>query len=357
LADREKRLETVNVLFLTQTSELGPSSRYRVYQLLPALQQLGIEGVVSPAIDEALYRRLYLDQGGSHSRVSALSATWGKRRADLQQLKQVDAVLIQKGVFPGLYSGFERRIAAQKPLVFDFDDAIWLPRVGGSRLLRALHRERAVQDILRRASAVIAGNDFLAEYARRFNGSVRVVPSSINVGVYRRAANSNSVGWIGSRTTLSYLKPLAPVFKQLGIKPRVIASGDPRQLDFDVEYRPWQLETEMEELAQIGIGIAPLPDTDWERGKCGVKILQYMACGIPVVASPVGVQQRFVQHGVTGFFARNDAEWTQHLRELIENPELRRKMGAAAREVVAREYDVAQAAQKVASVLQSVVPS
>jgi glycosyltransferase involved in cell wall biosynthesis len=347
----------VNVLFLTQTGKLGPSSRYRVYQLLPALRQLGVEGDVSPAIDDALYRRLYLDSGGSGSRFSALCAAWHKRRANLRRIGQFDAVFIQKGVFPGLYSGFERGMASQKPLVFDFDDAIWLPRVGGSQLLRALHRERAVQDIMRRASAVIAGNDYLAEYAGRFNRNVTIVPSSINIGTCRRVANSNIIGWIGSRTTLSYLKPLAPVFKQLGIKPRVIASGDPRQLDFDVEFHPWQLETEMEELAQFGIGIAPLPDTAWERGKCGVKILQYMACGIPVVVSPVGVQQRFVQHGVTGFFAENEAEWIQRLRELMQNPELRAKMGTAAREVVAQEYDVTQAAQKVASVLRSVVPS
>ena len=347
----------MNVLFLTQTSELGPSSRYRVYQLLPSLRQLGIEGVVSPAMDDALYRQLYLDRGGSGSRVSALTAAWRKRRADLQRIEQFDAVFIQKGIFPGLYSGFERRIAAHKPLVFDFDDAIWLPRVGGSRLLRALHREHAVQDVMQQATAVIAGNAFLAEYAARFNPNVTVVPSSINISAYRRATNSNIVGWIGSRTTLSYLKPLASVFKQLGITPRVIASGDPYQLDFAVEFRPWRLETEMEELAQIGIGIAPLPDTAWERGKCGVKVLQYMACGMPIVASPVGVQQQFVQHGVTGFLAGNEAEWTQRLRELIDKPELRERMGAAARDVVAREYDVTHAARKVASVLRSVVPS
>ena len=136
----------------------------------------------------------------------------------------------------------------------------------------------------------------------------------------------------------------------------MIASGDPSQLDFGVEFRPWQLETEREELAQIGIGIAPLPDTAWERGKCGVKVLQYMACGLPVVASPVGVQQQFVQHGVTGFLAANEAEWTQRLRELIDKPDLREKMGAAARDVVTREYDVTRAALKVASVLQSVAP-
>jgi glycosyltransferase involved in cell wall biosynthesis len=344
----------VNVLFLAQTSALGPSSRYRVYQLLPLLRQLEIEGVISPAMDDALYRQLYLGQSGDGSRISAFAAAWRKRQSELQQIEQFDAVFIQKGVFPGLYAGFERQIASRKPFVLDFDDAIWLPRVGGSQILRTLHRETAVQSIIRMAKAVIAGNNYLAEYAKRFNPNVTVIPSSIDVGAYRRAADSNTIGWIGSRTTLSYLKPLSSVFKQLGIRPRVIASGDPRQLNFDVEFRPWQLETEGEELAQVGIGIAPLPDTPWENGKCGVKVLQYMACGMPVVASPVGVQQQFVQHGVTGFLAANEAEWTQCLRELIDKPDLREKMGAAARDVVTREYDVARAAQKVASVLRSV---
>ncbi len=345
----------MKVLFLTQTSALGPSSRYRVYQLLPWLQKLGIACEVSPAIDDALYRSLYLDLGEPASRRAAFSATWRRRRADLQHVEDFDAVFVQKGVFPGLYSGFERKIAARKPVVFDFDDAIWLPRVGGSRVLRALHRESAVQDILRRATAVIAGNNFLADYATRFNRKVTVVPSSIDPAAYRPAANSNVVGWIGSRTTLPYLKPLRPVFETLGIKPRVIASGDPTRLGFEVEFRPWRLETEMEELSQIGIGIAPLPDTPWERGKCGVKILQYMACGIPVVASPVGVNAHIVVDGVNGFLAKNNEEWTTALRALIADPNLRQRLGAAGCATVEQSFTVQRAATAVNSVLRSVV--
>ena len=345
----------MNVLFLTQTSELGPSSRYRVYQLLPLLERLGIRGLVSPAIDDSLYRELYLGQRGGGWRVKALAATWRKRKADLNRLDDFNAVFIQKGIFPGMYAGFERTIASRKPTVFDFDDAIWLPRVGGSGLLRALHRESAVQDLFRRATAVIAGNDFLGAYAAQFNRNLTMIPTSIDVAAYRRSNNSPIVGWIGSRTTLPYLKPLAPVFKKLGIKPRVIASGDPAQLNFDVEFRPWRLETELEELAQIGVGIAPLPDTPWERGKCGVKILQYMACGIPVVASPVGVQQRFVQPGETGFLVRTESEWIKHLGELIESPELREKLGASAKKIVAKNFDISSAASNVAAVLRSAV--
>ena len=345
----------MKVLFLTQSSALGPSSRYRAYQLLPWLQELGIACEVSPAIDDALYRSLYLDSAERGSRWAAFSAAWRRRRADLQHVEDFDAVFVQKGVFPGLYPGFERKIAARKPVVFDFDDAIWLPRIGGSRVLRALHRESAVQDILRRAAAVIAGNNFLADYATRFNRKVTVVPSSIDPAAYRPAANSNVVGWIGSRTTLPYLKPLRPVFETLGIKPRVIASGDPTRLGFEVEFRPWRLETEMEELSQIGIGIAPLPDTPWERGKCGVKILQYMACGIPVVASPTGANTNIVTHGVNGFLAKSAEEWATTLRTLIADPSLREQLGAAGRQTVGKHFTVQRAAETVASVLRDLV--
>ena len=346
---------TVKVLFLTQTSALGPSSRYRVYQLLPWLQKLGVECEVSPAIDDALYRGLYLDSTERSSRWTAFSATWQRRRTDLQHVEDFDVVFVQKGVFTGLYSGFERKLAARKPVVFDFDDAIWLPRVGGSRVLRALHRESAVQDILRRSAAVVAGNSYLADYATRFNRKVTVVPSSIDLAAYRRAANSNVVGWIGSRTTLPYLKPLKPVFETLGIRPRIIASGDPTQLGFEVEFRPWRLETEMEELSQTGIGVAPLPDTPWEHGKCGVKILQYMACGIPVVASPVGANVNIVTHGVNGFLAKSTEEWVTLLRTLIADPGLREKLGAAGRETVEKYFTVQRAAETVASVLRDLV--
>jgi hypothetical protein len=345
----------MRTLFLTQTNELGPSSRYRVYQLLPWLRKLGVECEVSPAIDETLYRRLYLDPHPSASRIAAFQAAWRQRRADVRRLEDFDVVVVQKGVFPGLYSGFERQIASRKPLVFDFDDAIWLPRVGGSWVLRALHRQSTVQNILRSATAIIAGNHFLAGYAGCFNRTVTVVPSSIPIETHVPATTSNLVGWIGSRTTLPYLKPLKPVFETLGIKPRVIASGEPAQLGFEVEFRPWQLETEGAELSQIGIGVAPLPDTPWEQGKCGVKLLQYMACGIPVVASPVGVNAAIVIHGVNGFLATDTEEWVTALRRLIADPKLRQQMGAAGRETVEKRFNVQRAAEAVNAVLRSVV--
>jgi glycosyltransferase involved in cell wall biosynthesis len=340
----------MRILFLTQHSELGPSSRHRVYQLLPLLRQCGIECEVSPAIDSELYTQLYLE--GRGSRRTALVAAWKKRRSDLERIGEFDAAFVQKGVLPGLYSGFERQIAGRKPFVFDFDDAIWLPRQGGSPIARAVHRESAVQDILRRATVVIAGNDFLAEYARHFNPQVTVVPSAIDVSRYSINRNREMIGWIGSSTTLPYLRQLKSVFERLGVIPRVIGSGDPSVLGFGLEFRPWRLETELSELSQFGIGIAPLPDTPWERGKCGVKVLQYMACGIPVVASAVGVHNQIIQHGVNGFLARNDAEWEVRLHELTRDPHLRARLGAAARKTVEDGYTIQRAADRVVTVLR-----
>jgi glycosyltransferase involved in cell wall biosynthesis len=350
----------MKILFLPQTCNLGPSSRYRVYQLVPWLQKIGIECEISPAIKDALYRSLYLDSGWRGSRLAAFPAAWQRRSADLRRVDAFDAVFVQKGVFPGLYSGFERKIAARKPLVFDFDDAIWLPREGGSPLLRALHRERTVQDILRRAAAVIAGNEFLAAYARRFNQNVTVIPSAIDLDRYppkpeTYASNVRSqpvIGWIGSSTTLPYLKALRHVFEKLQIVPRVIASGDPAVLGFPVDFRPWRLENELAELAQLDIGIAPLPDTAWEQGKCGVKVLQYMACGIPVVASDVGVQKQIIQHGENGFLVRTEAEWIERLQMLLADAMLRARLGAAGRRRVEDKFEATCAAVQVADVLR-----
>ncbi len=339
---------SVKVLCLTQGPLAAPSSRYRVYQLLPHLKTHDLDCVFSPALDDETYRQLYQTTGGS--RLAAFNAIRRQRQQDLQRLSDFDLVWIQKGIFPGLTASLECKIAARRPVVFDFDDAIWLPRQGGNPILRLLHRENSVQKILCRAAAVIAGNEFLADYARKFSGNVTVIPSAVELARYRRGTGT-TIGWIGSRSTLPYLRSLAPVFQQLGITPRVIAAGTP---DFPADFRPWQMETEVDELAQLGIGVAPLSDNPWERGKCAVKILQYMACGLPVVATPVGVQRELVRDGITGFHATTPAEWCDRLQQLLADAALRQRLGDAGREVVAQSYDLPVVAARVAKVLRAV---
>jgi glycosyltransferase involved in cell wall biosynthesis len=141
------------------------------------------------------------------------------------------------------------------------------------------------------------------------------------------------------------------VLAELNIVPRIIAAGDPATLNFDCDFRQWTPESELTELTQLGIGLAPLPDDAWERGKCGVKLLQYMACGIPVIASPVGANAEIVQDGVNGFLAHDAAEWTTKLRQLLADAGLRAKLGQAGRETVMQRYDLCDAAAAVAVVL------
>ena len=341
----------MRALFLPQTAESGPSSRYRVYQLLPMLRQMGIDCEVSPGIDAALYDDIYLRH--TRSKANAFRAIWQRRRADLKRATDFDVIIVQKGFFPGLYAGLELQLARRRPLVFDFDDAIWLPRQGGNPLLRYLHREREVQKIIQCAAAIFAGNEYLAEYASRFNRNVTIVPTALDLSRYQQSPESATVGWIGSSSTMPYLKPLRPVFETLGIKPRVIAAGDPSTLEFPVEFRQWKLETEMAELSQIGIGLAPLPDNAWERGKCGVKLLQYMACGIPAIASPVGVHNQIVRDGVNGFLVRTPEEWIARLRPLHSDAQLRTSLGTEARKLVEDRYSLAVVAGQVALVLRS----
>jgi hypothetical protein len=391
----------MHILFLTQSGLLGPSSRYRVYQLLPELARLGINATVSPAMDDATYSGIYRQGGGTWQKAAALRRGWQTRQADLRRLDQFDCVVSQNGFLPGIAT-VECAFACRKPLIFDFDDAIYLPRVGGNRLLRALHSESKVQQILACAAHVTAGNNVLATYARQFNPNVTIVPSSIDLGKYssltehteitenlphmtdasdcrnhdhprssaisavhfpdppsvspvnsvRDLSVASRIGWIGSASTLPYLKPLKPVFDALQVKPIVIAAGDPSILGYPVDFRPWTMETEMDNLRAIGVGLAPLPDTPWENGKCGVKLLQYMACGIPAVASPVGVHKDIIEHGVNGFLATTTNEWIGYLRQLMDNANLRCHLGQAARRTVEERYDVTSAAKQVAEVLQ-----
>lgn len=313
----------MKVLFLTQGDRYHPSSRYRVYQLLPALRQSDIAGDVAP-----------------------LRSPSDWRRAD-----EHDVVVVQKGLAPGLPAVLERWLAAGKPVVFDFDDAIWLPREGGHPLAQWLHRQRSVQTMLHRAAAVIAGNNYLAAYARQFNENVTVVPTVVDASRYPPTTGSTTIGWIGSASTLPYLRPLQPVFERLGVRLRVIAAGTP---PFPVEFREWQLETELDELRQIGIGIAPLPDTPWTRGKCGLKILQYWACGIPVVASPVGVHQELIQPGINGLFAATADDWVEALQRLTNDPPQRHQLGNAGAATVREQFDLPTAAAKIAAILYGV---
>lgn len=220
--------------------------------------------------------------------------------------------------------------------IFDFDDAIYL------------RHPEAIAAICRRATRVIAGNEHLAAWARAHTDRVSVVPTPVDTD--RCAPGKRDAGtvvWTGSTDNLRYLKAIRDRIKR---PLRVVCNTKP---DFPCEYVPWSPVTEVEAVRSASVGIMPLPDDEWARGKCGLKLIQYMACGLPVVASPVGVNAKIVRHGENGFLASTADEWQGALAQLIADPQLRARMGAAGRALVTKEYSLNAQVPRVAETLRT----
>ena len=200
-----------------------------------------------------------------------------------------------------------------------------------------LSRQRRFRRSVELSDLVIAGNPYLAEHAQKFNPRVEVLPTGLNTKAYTVETKPENDGkirlvWIGSKSTLPYLAEIKPVLEEIGARfdnviLRIICNDFFDLQNMRVEKHQWHKRTEALDLITSDIGLAPLPDDRFTRGKCGFKILQYAAAGLPVVASPVGVNAEYVRDGVTGFHAINTSQWVDKISKLIENPELRKRMG------------------------------
>lgn len=319
------------VLFISK-GENSASTRYRAFNYFPYLREAGW-----------LPQHLTAAQGP----LSRLNILRQARRADV-------VVIVRKTLSP-LFLRLLRK--ASRRLVFDFDDAIFVRSNGepSRRRQQGFRRTMAVCD------AVWAGNRYLAGAAARLNSHVSLLPTSIRPEKYQleveKPRNCVDLVWIGSASTRKYLVQALPALEILAqrhpqLRLKIIA-------DFDLETRhlvtlplAWNEETEARELAASHIGIAPMPDNPWTRGKCALKVLQYMAAGLPVVASPTGVNLDVVSDGDNGFLATSAEQWIEHLEELIGDPALRKRLGTRGRESVSNDYSEAATADKMLIDLQ-----
>ena len=240
----------------------------------------------------------------------------------------------------------------RKKIIYDFDDAIWLPNTSEENSVAGwLKFHGKVRWICRWSYRVSCGNEWLADFARQFNSRVVVNPTTIdtdkrhNPNLLERKPNEKIViGWTGTHSTLQYLTPLIPALqsieKKFSVIVRVISNKNPQLPLQNFEFVPWKIETEIQDLMSFDIGLMPLTEDAWSNGKCGFKALQYMALEIPCVASPVGVNTRIVQQGVNGFLCSSNAEWEQTLENLIQQSELRKSIGVAGRQTVVDKFSV-----------------
>ncbi len=334
------------LLFLPVGGPETASTRYRVLAFLPALVRAGFEPRVrypfggdasAPAPSPArVFRRA----------VDLLRDTFGPRPADI--------VVVHRKTFPPALAARLRRQG--QPLVFDFDDALDLPPPGRPDDSRYARNFRATVGA---ADAVFCGN---AELARRAaHPRAVVLPTSIDTDCFRpgamRPADGPVLGWIGYSDNLRYLEALAGVFAELlrrhpGLRIVVGADRPPSLPGLPVEFRRWTLAEELSIFDGIGVGLMPLPDDPWTRGKCAFKALQYMALGIPAVASPVGANLEVIEDGVSGMLPATDADWVAALDALLASPARAREIGAAGRRVVEARYSVRVTSDRLVSTLR-----
>lgn len=325
-----------------------PSQRFRFEQYIAPLSRAGIFVEVHPLLDpetaKILYRPGFFLQKAWFLVRGALA-----RLQDLLRAGRYDLVFVHREAYPLGYPLIERALSAfGVPYLFDFDDAIYLTNVSAAnRFIAPLKFARKTEEIVRHASLVVAGNEHLATWARAFTPRVTVIPTTIDTDLYRphRAKEKDTlcVGWSGSVTTIEHLRPLSGVLREIqrqhGVRLRVIGDPSFRIEGAEVESLPWREESELFDLGEIDIGLMPLPDEAWARGKCGLKALQYMGLGIPTLLSPVGVNTEIAEGGAA-LLASTEEEWHSALERLITDARAREELGRAGRARVEERYSV-----------------
>ena len=345
----------MRVLFLTPypTGE-APSQRFRFEQYYPLLQEAGIAYRHQSFLSGSTWRILY-QPGHTLRKAAGICRGFARRFAILLKLHSYSCVFIHREVSPVGPPFFEWAIAKlwRKPIIYDFDDAIWLANTSDSnRLAARLKFHGKVAAICRWSHTISCGNAFLATWAQKHtNGKVVINPTTIDtqnlhIGLKNQHAEDVVIGWTGTHSTLKYLKDLLPVLNILANEyPQLsfcVISNQPPDFELPrLGFIPWKKETEIQNLLRFHIGLMPLTADQWSEGKCGFKALQYMALGIPPVLSPVGVNKEIVRHNKSGYFAEKPEEWLHYLSSLIENPSLRERIGTEARQAVTARFSVA----------------
>ena len=356
------------MLALSPVPEEGAGCRFRIAQYVPALEAAGVQVTISPFFTREFFDLVY--RNGHHVRKAALFARRALDRAHSLFIRhRYDILYIYREAFP-VGPALLETLFARTPgltILYDFDDAVFLPNTSeANRPIAALKWPSKVRTIVSRSDAVIAGNEFLADYARRFNDAVHVIPTCVDTTKFipraddRRGAAVPVIGWIGTPTTAPYLQALQSVLQEVArtrrFVLRVCGAGSPLVIPgVTIEQTPWTLDSEVALFNTCDIGVYPLTDDEWARGKCGFKAIQFMACGVPVVAAPVGVNRAIVEDGVNGVLASTPAEWVEKLRRLIDDPALRATFGRAGRRTIEERYSLnVNAPKMVDAVLEAV---
>lgn len=341
------------ILFIAaHRPERSPSQRYRFEQYFSFLRANGYSCELSYIIDEEADAIFYAPGKFVRKSIITLNSIV-QRFSDIKKARGADIVFVQREAFMTGSAFFEKQFKKTgAKLVFDFDDSIWLLDTSeANKRWEWLKSEKKTGKLIALADLVFAGNDYLADYASRFSEHVMVIPTTIDTQLFQRntpyvESEKVCIGWSGSITTVKHFDMAVPVLKRIkekyGERVEFKIMGDRRHVCEDLQLKaiPWSVDAEVSVLSSFDIGIMPLPDDEWVKGKCGLKGLSYMALEIPTIMSAVGVNPSIIQDGQNGYLAAGEEEWFEKLSALIDSFELRKRMGAAGRQTVEQRYSV-----------------
>lgn len=331
----------------------APSQRFRFEQYLRYLDGQNVQYTQAPFWDEAGWHVLYT-KGSIPAKVWALCSGLYRRYKLFRRLHTYDFVFIHREIDPLGLAVFRRMLRKRKTrsaIIFDLDDAIWIPNSSkNNRFMERFRNWGQAPALASLAGKVSGGNDYLCSWAAAYGGETITIPTTIDTeNLHNRLQNQDTeqvtIGWTGTHSTLFYLEEYMPLLRRVlqqnpNASLAVICDTEPGFLEAGMRWIPWDKSREIDDLMQFHIGLMPLADDAWAKGKCGFKALQYMALGIPALVSPVGVNTQIVDNGVNGFICRTEQDWQQQLNLLIRDRNLRIRMGGATRTKIEEQYSV-----------------
>ncbi len=330
----------------------SPSQRFRFEQYLDYLNSNGYdcthEFILNQKKDKVFY-----SNGNAIQKALILFGAIAKL-VNLSFFRKFDLVFVQREAFMLGTSYFERKFAKRSKLIFDFDDTIWMHQTGElkskNKRFYFLKNPAKTIDIIKSADLVFAGNQYLNDFSVKHNKNTKIVPTTIDTIEYPLIDKENKeqvcIGWSGSFSTIIHFEFVVEALKKIKSKYKnkvyfkVIGDGTFSNIELGIQGIPWNKSTEIKDLSEIDIGLMPLPDDEWTKGKCGLKGLQYMALGIPTIMSSVGVNTKIIQDGENGYLASNEAEWVEKISHLVDSFEARKEMGLKGRETIESQYSV-----------------
>ncbi|WP_339715204.1 glycosyltransferase family 4 protein [Cyclobacterium amurskyense] len=333
------------LLFLPKYPRKGASSRLRTFQYLPLWEKMGYSVTVNSFFTEKYLNTIYDHQSPGYWHVLTC---YFRRFFLLFSVQKYDLIIIEKEIFPYLPAFAELFLSKVNQYWVDYDDAVFHNYDQKDNFMVNLLMPKKIDHVMKMANRVIVGNDYLKKRAEVAGAKkIEVFPTVIDPKKYKVKEDQSpfktiTIGWIGSPSTLKYLDPIVPILdwihEHYSIKFLLVNGKSKMKFKGRIESIPWTEDGEVEAILKMDIGIMPLPDNPWERGKCAYKLIQYMACGLPVVASPIGMNKDVVIHGENGFLANSKEEWISALGKLITDPQLRKEFGYKGREKVLKEF-------------------